>query len=118
MTKETINECVGRLSLLRFFPANPYAIAELAGIINELCVDDAEGRRLTDAALRKFDEWRGPAAFRAFYWENIAQKNGCAACDFYGLLRDNTFCTCPSGRYQKSSGSPYRRCRPIERPAD
>lgn len=107
MTKEKITECVGRMSLLRFFPANPHAIAELARIINDLCVDDAEGERLTDKALLRFDQWPGPVALRAFYWEAVASRKGCAACGFHGMI-DGHPCTCSLGRYWRSANSSYR----------
>jgi hypothetical protein len=108
MTRERITECVGRLSLIRYFPSNRFAIAELASILDELCVDDAEGRRLTDEALKKWDEWCGPAALRAFYWERVASRRGCTACRSYGVLDSGKPCTCPAGRYRSNSNSQYR----------
>jgi hypothetical protein len=108
MTKEKITECVGRLSLIRFFPQNRFAIAELARIVNELCVNDAEGDRLTDEALRRFDEWCGPVALRAFYWERVANRTGCETCHRYGVLENGRPCTCAMGRYRRNSNDQYR----------
>jgi len=102
MTKEKIAECVGRLSLLKFFPTNPHAIAELARIINEVCANDTEGARLADRLLREHDQWPGPMELRRSYWVHIASGKACDRCKQYpGWVlsgSDTVPCSCPAGR--------------------
>ena len=105
MTKEKVTECVGRLTLLRFFPQNPHAVAELARIIAELCATDAEGARLTDRLLREHDQWPGPLELRRSYWVHIASGKPCERCRRYPgwvLSGDNTVpCCCGAGRRER-----------------
>jgi hypothetical protein len=105
MTKEKVAECVGRLTLLRFFPQNAHAVAELARIINELCANDAEGARLTDRVLRLHDQWPGPLELRKCYWMEVAERKPCDACKRYPgwvLSGDRTVqCSCPAGRRER-----------------
>ncbi len=61
---DMLKQCVGRLSLLRRFPSNDYALAEIGKMLNDLCPDDAAAVALVDHVLRQWNDWEGPAAFR------------------------------------------------------
>jgi hypothetical protein len=105
MNTEKVAECVGRLTLLRFFPQNAHAVAELARIVNELCASDAEGTRLTDRLLREHDQWPGPLELRRCYWVHISDKGPCGRCQRYpGWTLDGSDtvpCACPAGRRER-----------------
>ena len=69
ITKEKMTECLGRLTLLRQFPANSHAVAELGRTLNELCRDDDDATEFISAVQSRYDEWPGPCSFRGVYQE-------------------------------------------------
>jgi hypothetical protein len=59
-----MRRALGQLALLRFFPGNnPHGLGAMAGMLAELCRNDAELARIAAEAVRQFDEWPGPASF-------------------------------------------------------
>ena len=64
---KTIEECLGRLSALRFFPSNAYALVAIAEILQEICPDDGEAKLLVYEVLKDSDEWPGPESLRKTY---------------------------------------------------
>lgn len=64
MTDLKLKECLGRLSSLRWFPANPYAIAAVGETLRELCPSDEDAAELVREVLANFAEWPAPLALR------------------------------------------------------
>lgn len=64
---------------------NPHAIAELARILDKLCVSDAEATRLTGIILEQCDEWCGPATLRSVYSQAMGHKRSGAGADPYAV---------------------------------
>jgi hypothetical protein len=71
-----MSECLGRLSLLKRFPGNPHALAELGKILNE-CRGDAEATEVVDSLIQEFDEWPGPRSVRQAR-ANVAERKAAA----------------------------------------
>jgi len=65
ISEEMIAESLGRLSLLKRFPTNIHALKELGRILNEICRDDAEARKLVGWMTSEYNEWPGPQSLRA-----------------------------------------------------
>ena len=63
ISKEKMQECLGRLGVLRQFPSGSFAQAEIGKAIDEVCATDADATRLVDDVIRQFDAWPGPVNF-------------------------------------------------------
>jgi hypothetical protein len=77
MKTQKVEEVLGRLSALKRFPTNQFALLGLAEIIQGLCQTDEEADRLAREALFAHDEWMGPHQLRRVYWEKVASKEFC-----------------------------------------
>ena len=64
MTNAKLEETLGRLSVLKWFPTNPYAIQAIGEILRELCPTDGDATELAREVLKAFDEWCGPQSLR------------------------------------------------------
>ena len=64
MTNTKLEETLGRLSVLKWFPTNPYAITAIGEILRELCPTDGDATELVREVLKAFDEWCGPQSLR------------------------------------------------------
>jgi len=80
-------ESLDRLGTLKYFPAKPTVVAAVGKILNELCRDDSEAKRLVDAVLAEFSEWPGPRAIRELHTAEVASRRapdvkpkGCSLC--------------------------------------
>ena len=80
-------ESLDRLGTLKYFPAKPTVVAAVGKILNELCRDDSEAKRLVDAVLAEFSEWPGPRAIKDLHTAEVASRRapeveakGCSLC--------------------------------------
>jgi hypothetical protein len=64
VTNTKLEETLGRLSVLKWFPTNPYAITAIGEILRELCPTDGDATDLAREVLKSFDEWCGPQSLR------------------------------------------------------
>lgn len=64
MTNTKLEETHGRLSVLKWFPTNPYAITAIGEILRELCPTDGDATELVRELLEAHDEWCGPQSLR------------------------------------------------------
>src|ERR1017187_272140 len=64
MTNAKIEESLGRLSALKWFPTNPHALAAIAEILRDLCPSDNDATALVHGMLGEFGEWPGPEGLR------------------------------------------------------
>ena len=81
MTSAKVEEALGRLSVLKWFPVNPYALVAIAEIFRDLCPNDADGMALVQAMLSQFDEWEGPRPYAKptrKFWRAGGRLNGSA----------------------------------------
>jgi hypothetical protein len=74
ITDVRLEECLGSLSTLRYFPSNPFAIQAVAEIVREVCQTDDEALTLTQEVLRGLNEWCGPGSFRKAYMDLIEKR--------------------------------------------
>ena len=91
ISPQTNIECLGRLGMLRHFPIKDAVVAEIGKLLNELCQNDQEARRLVELLSQDFSEWPGPSAIRRVYAERIRSRQpedrpeGCELCDGTGF---------------------------------
>jgi len=64
VTNTRLEECLGRLSALKWFPANPFAIAAITELLRDLCPTDDDATALVREVLAECDEWCGPLTLR------------------------------------------------------
>ena len=64
MTNAKIQESLGRLSCLKWFPTNTYALVAIAEILRDLCPTDDDATVLVQKMLGGFDEGPGPESLR------------------------------------------------------
>jgi hypothetical protein len=64
VTNAKLEETLGRLSVLKWFPTNLYAITAIGEILRELCPTDGDATELAREVLKSFDEWCGPQSLR------------------------------------------------------
>jgi hypothetical protein len=64
MTNAKIEESLGRLSALKWFPTNPHALVAIAEILRDLCPSDNDATALVHGMLGEFGEWPGPEGLR------------------------------------------------------
>lgn len=64
MTEAGLERSIGRLSVLKRFPSNPFALTAIVETLRELCATDDEADHLVSAALSAFDEWCSPLGLR------------------------------------------------------
>ena len=64
ISRQTLDGCLSRLGMLKFFPGAENVRAEIGRFLIEICPNDDEARRLTGAVLEQYPEWPGPAAIR------------------------------------------------------
>ena len=80
-------ECLTKLGMLKFFPVKESVVAEIGRLLNELCENDHEARRLTGIAVARWSEWPGPNKIKELYASEIASRRprevgpeGCGRC--------------------------------------
>ena len=105
MTNAKTEECLGRLSALKWFPQNPYALASIGEILRDLCPNDADGMALVQAMLSQCDEWEGPRSLRETYAQILESRRAAErerrlreVCVTAGAARENHEATCPGYR--------------------
>ena len=95
-----LKSAMGRIALLRFFPAgNDDALAALAEILQELCADDTQLARAMVAVSKEHVEWPGLGAFQETIREALrpAWKPKCAMCGDLGWkFGGSSYGPCPS----------------------
>ena len=67
ISNQKIGEALGRLSVMKWFPTNSYALVTVAEIIRELCPDEGEVSVLVQEMVNTADEWPGPLSLRNAY---------------------------------------------------
>src|ERR1035438_8128035 len=67
MTNTKIQESLGRLSCLKWFPTNTYALVAIAEILRDICPTDDDATVLVQKMICGFDEWPGPESLRKTY---------------------------------------------------
>ena len=87
ISKQQNTECLTRLGMLKFFPVKEGVLAEIGKLLNELCQNDHEAKRLTNAILTQFSEWPGPSKILEVHATEIVPRrvretgpNGCERC--------------------------------------
>ena len=110
MTTAKTEECLGRLSALKWFPQNPYALASVGEIIRDLCPTDADGIALVQTMLSQFDEWEGPRSLRETYAQILEGRRAAERArrlrEVYvtaGAEREKHEATCPGYRIELDS---------------
>lgn len=85
---ETKMKCLDRFGMSKHFPAKQSVLVEIGKFLDELCQNDQEVERLTDAVTSRYSEWPGIAELRKIYQNEIAtfrrqdeRPDGCALCD-------------------------------------
>ena len=79
-------ECLTRLGMLKFFPVKEAVLAEIGKLLNELCLNNDEAKRLVDAVLIQCGEWPGPAKIREIHTAEVvshrvrSSPDGCERC--------------------------------------
>lgn len=66
ISKEAMKQEFPRLSALKFFPANPAALAVVAEILENSCRSDADLKHLVKTVLEEMDEYPGPKSLREY----------------------------------------------------
>ncbi|MGB7762856.1 MAG: hypothetical protein WBL61_23685 [Bryobacteraceae bacterium] len=102
-------ESLTRLGMLKFFPVKENVLAEIGKLLNELCRNDHEAKRLTGLVLARWSEWQGPSKLKALFDTEIAsqrpreaQPAGCDKCAGSGLRQVFlTFETIPGAAEEK-----------------
>lgn len=64
ISDKVMRRALGRLSLLKYFPAAPEALVVLAEILGEKCANDEQLTAVVARLLSDFDEWPGPRSFQ------------------------------------------------------
>jgi hypothetical protein len=100
------------LGILKFFPSNGAAVAKIAELIADLCVDESQARVLVDLMCKRFDEWPGPVTLQAIHAERFGTKH---PPEWKPSWEENcsypTLCvTCEDQGYFKNSQNVYERC--------
>jgi hypothetical protein len=99
-----LNRSIGRIALLKFFPAaNEDALEALAEVLSELCADDGQLGRAMAAVSKEHVEWPGLGAFQETIREALRPpwKPKCAKCGDHGFRFEGASyvpCECPPGR--------------------
>jgi len=87
ITEEQAMRAVGRMSILRFFPSDPYSRSQVAALLLKF-VDRADGLEwLVNTMLNQVGEWPGPKELRALYCCKFKPADGIEA---YSAIRGFT----------------------------
>jgi hypothetical protein len=63
ISDKALEGCLGRLTMLRYFPSNLHALRAIAGMFSEFCQTDSEAAELTKEIVTGSDVWIGPQSF-------------------------------------------------------
>jgi hypothetical protein len=74
ITGAILEECLGRLSTLRYFPSNQFAIEAIGEIIREVCATDNDGLSLCRQVLKTSNDWLGPATIYKTQADLVEQR--------------------------------------------
>jgi len=76
MHPDVVNELVGSLALMRFFPSDLYARAALVETLGEMCETEDQVRWLVKRVRALYGEWPGEREMRACYCARFKPKDG------------------------------------------
>ncbi len=75
MTPRGAQKAVDRLSLIRFFPADPGARAVLMEELGGMCESDEQAEWLSQRATEQCDEWPGMKGLWQIYFTKFPPRN-------------------------------------------
>lgn len=74
--KQAISKAVKRLGILRYFPIDPYAQAEVAKLLERMVDTPVHLEWLVTAMIDEVGEWRGPTELRGVYCSHYRPADG------------------------------------------
>jgi len=77
ISREKMDACLGRLGMLKRFPAQERVVIQIGKLLNELCASDEEAIAFVSRVLDEHDDWPGPAALRQIHGR-VASDRGAA----------------------------------------
>lgn len=72
-------ESLARMSLLKFFPADDYARAELVRFVGDMATTNEQVEWLTTRCLQLWNAWEGPKELRAIFCSKFKPADGVEA---------------------------------------
>jgi hypothetical protein len=104
VTNSKVEESLGRLSALKWFPTNAYALVAITEILKEVCPEDSDATNLIREVLATHNEWPGPLTLRTVH-NAIVQRRRAAEEDV--LLRKRRAEACAQRDVHESGCSGY-----------
>jgi len=131
-----MDECLGRLGMLKRFPLQERVVIQISKLLNELCQNDAEAQEFVSRVVDDHDEWPGPSALIELHGQVATRRSqagrpaGCEVCrqgyagqgiltclrsvfeaaEMWGYSATRN----PCKRIKLGSGGPVRDLRPLE----
>jgi len=74
ITEAGLNESLGRLSALKRFPSNPFALVAIVETLRDLCPTDEAAICLVGEVMASFEEWCSPLGLRKVRGQIVARE--------------------------------------------
>jgi hypothetical protein len=87
ISKNAMDECLGKLGMLKRFPVSERVVNEVAKMLDKMCSCDEEARQFVSSVIDDTDEWPGPARLKEIHSRvavgraYAAGPAGCGICD-------------------------------------
>jgi hypothetical protein len=86
ISRHRMDECLGRLGMLKRFPLQERVVIQISKLLNELCQNDAEAQEFVSRVVDDHDEWPGPSALIELHGQVATRRSqagrpaGCEMC--------------------------------------
>jgi hypothetical protein len=107
MDFDTVNNLVGSMGTIKFFPSDSAARLGLVETMSDLTEDEDQARWLVKKMRTEYREWPGEHEMRRVFCENFRPRDGIVVQG--GAERDYTFKLKPSQRWPPMSDEEYRK---------